>query len=478
MTDFLAGNGTLWVQPDGPNTMPVYLGEHGIGDITKPKGDATTVHVASPMKPNKFIPWNIYRGEPGAITFSVDTGIKDIADWLETIECPVPMYIGLVACGRKDVWSNYSRLFIIEQSMITSENMSGVVIRDPANQGESVSTFDVSALAMHKIIQTVVAKLQIAGTTGRTSQAIRFVNQDRCYGTCGSAVSPNQVGYLGLVGLLGTPTNAYLTINGGKTWLPCAGNPFMDTEDVIALETMMRSATAHRVIAARGTADLLNYAEIAYSDDGGTTWTNINVGAVVGQYAIGRNSLWAVNPDYIYHVTTGGYIYQSKNAGATWTALHSGTLTINDLYCVHFSDDRNGVAAGANNTMLITKDGQNWTILTGPAAEGGNICRTVAVLDAEHFWVGYSSGRLYYTNDAGATWFERVFPGYSTGQIYKLDFVNDYVGYMLHLSAGGAVSSVFRTVNGGATWENFTLPAGTGVLRQLTAIDCNLAYFC
>ena len=40
-TAYLAGQAGLWVQPDGPNTEPKFLGCHGMGDITIPFGDKT-----------------------------------------------------------------------------------------------------------------------------------------------------------------------------------------------------------------------------------------------------------------------------------------------------------------------------------------------------------------------------------------------------------------------------------------------------
>ena len=38
-TVVLAGEGAIWVQPDGPNTELMYLGCHELGDIEEPLGD-------------------------------------------------------------------------------------------------------------------------------------------------------------------------------------------------------------------------------------------------------------------------------------------------------------------------------------------------------------------------------------------------------------------------------------------------------
>ena len=37
-TNFLAGQSSIWVQPDGPNTKHEYLGCHGIGDVDEQTG--------------------------------------------------------------------------------------------------------------------------------------------------------------------------------------------------------------------------------------------------------------------------------------------------------------------------------------------------------------------------------------------------------------------------------------------------------
>jgi len=48
---FLAGNGSLWIQPDGPNTQPQFLGCHKLGDVEQAQGDVTLLYCKDPAPP-------------------------------------------------------------------------------------------------------------------------------------------------------------------------------------------------------------------------------------------------------------------------------------------------------------------------------------------------------------------------------------------------------------------------------------------
>jgi photosystem II stability/assembly factor-like uncharacterized protein len=269
----------------------------------------------------------------------------------------------------------------------------------------------------------------------------------------------------------------YYTDDAGLVWYPTAGNPFQTWEDVSGLANVQISTNSFRLIAARGTLDGLNPMEIAYSDDDGATWTNVDVGSVNGQYAIGRgNPLYAYNYRDIWLATTGGYIYYSDDAGASWIAQESGLTTVQNLHAVHFADDRVGFAVVEKNTILRTIDGENWTAIAGPASEAANTAQAVYVFNKNRLWIGYDSGNLWFTNDGGSTWFERNYPGSGSGEIQDIKFCNDYVGYIAHISAGGAVGSIFRTINGGWSWETQGIPAGTGPLYDLHVCNCNSIY--
>lgn len=475
---FLAGSGAIWLQPDGPNTQPYYLGCHTLGDVERPQGDASLVFIPDVENSNEFLALDIYKsGGPGPVTTSIQFVMRSAADWLEIVDCPVPIYVHSVGCGRKDVFDNWSRSFILDKTLITSKTATALSVMTPDEQDRSTQSVELAAKSIHSLFQLTTAQQRVVSVSGRTALSVVFSGSRRCYGSCGNVHSKDQDGYMGLEGLVGSPTNVYSTDDGGLIWYPVAGNPFQSWEDVTDLVDVQIGTNSYRVIAARGTIDGLNPMEVGYSDDDGTTWTNQNVGVVNGQFAVGRgNCMHAYNQTNIWLVTTGGYIYFSSNAGLSWTAQTSGGLTVQNLHAVSFADEFVGCAVGEGNTILKTTDGETWEIVTAPALEGGNTAQAVHVFSANKIWVGYDSGRAWFTNDGGLTWFQRAFPGSGTGEIQDIKFCNDYVGYIAHISAGGAVGNIFRTINGGWTWVTQALPSGTGPIYDLHVVNCNNLY--
>jgi len=475
---FLAGAGAIWLQPDGPNTQPYYLGCHTLGEIGRSRGDANLVLIPDVEHPNKFIPLDIYSsGGPSPVETSIQSVLRSSADWLEVVDCPVPIYVHQVLCGRKDVFDNWDRTVILDKAMITNDTMSSVAIMTPDDQDRSMQSFDVAAKTMHRVFPMATGKQNIVSVVGQIALTVAFSGSRKCYGQCGNIHSACQDGYIGVTGLVGSPTNVYYTDDAGLVWYPTATNPFQSHEDVSGIVDVQIAKNSFRVIAARGVLDGLNPAEIGYSDDRGATWTNVDVGSVNGQYAIGRgNPMFAWNSSNIWLVTTGGYIYFSDDAGLTWTAQESGATTTQDLYAVHFSSDKVGYAVGANNTILKTTDGENWSSITAPPAETLNTVQAVFALDRNRVWIGYDNGNLYFTNDGGDSWFERSYPGSATGEIQSIKFCNDYVGYITHISTGGTVGSLFRTINGGWTWVTQSLPPGVGPLYDVHVCNCNKIY--
>lgn len=475
---FLAGAGAIWIQPDGPNSQPYYLGCHTLGDIERPLGDANLVMIPDAEHPNKFIPLDIFKSDgPSPVTTSIQSVIKSAADWLEIVDCPVPVYVHQILCGRMDVFDNWDRSVILDKSILTSETMSGMAIMTPEDQDRSMQSFDLAARSMHRLFPLSTGEQNIVSVAGQTALTVAFSGSRKCYGQCGNVHSACQDGYIGVTGLIGAPTNVYSTDDGGLVWYPTAANPFQSHEDVSGLVDFQVGKNAYRVLVARGVLDGLNAAEIAYSDDRGASWTNVDVGTINGQYSVGRgNPLFSWNNENIWLVTTGGYIYFSKDSGATWTAQESGATTVQDLHAIHFASASVGYAVGAANTILRTLDGQNWSAIAGPAAEAGNVAQAVFVLDRNHVWVGYDSGNLYFSNDGGDSWFERSYPGSNAGEIQSIKFCNEYVGYITHISTGGTVGNLFRTINGGWSWVTQSLPSGVGPLYDVHVCNCNKIY--
>ena len=63
-TPFTAGQGAVWVQPSGPNTKPMYLGCHEVGEVSEGQGDVTLLYCPSAARSGR----NCFRHQTYAST--------------------------------------------------------------------------------------------------------------------------------------------------------------------------------------------------------------------------------------------------------------------------------------------------------------------------------------------------------------------------------------------------------------------------
>jgi len=473
---FLSGSGAVWVQPDGPGTTKYYLGCHQIDRVSRPRGGAALLHAPSVARPGNYIPLAVYRtGNVSPVTFSIETDVEEAADWLEFINCPVPIYVMLVDCGRMDVFANYARAFILDNALITQDELNGVAIRSPGDNRLMSQSFSIAARSVHRINRPTIVNQNASGTTGRTASAICFCGPGRCHGSRGLARSGCQEGFIGMEGQAAAASNVYVTHNGGHLWMPTDTNPFLDVESVRGVSCVQIGRNQWRVIAARGTADPADPMEIAYSDDYGVTWTNADVGSVNGQYAIGRgDSMFAASHENIWLVTTGGYIYYSGDSGASWSAQESATITSQDYYAVHFCDSLHGIVGGERNIIVKTvSGGASWVAVSGPSDQAGIDILSLHMIDTDRWFISYVDGRVWSTPDAGGDWLECLYPDSGFGSVQSISFMNEYVGLIAHVD--GAVGSIYRTIDGGDTWQ-LVDTSSVNAIYDVAMCDCNQYY--
>ena len=182
--------------------------------------------------------------------------------------------------------------------------------------------------------------------------------------------------------------------------------------------------------------------------------------------------------------TAYGALFVSTDGGANWQERASGT----DIYTVGsvgLSSGRYGMAAGSNGTVLRTIDfGDSWWPLD-PATFGYEAFNGIAVIDSMRYRLITDSGYLYETPDFGMTWSRRslmfgrlsgiAFFGDSAGVIvgsgrafYTKDAGATWISVSvateftavrmwdsLRVIAAGTGGEIWRSGDGGATWERF-----------------------
>jgi photosystem II stability/assembly factor-like uncharacterized protein len=223
-------------------------------------------------------------------------------------------------------------------------------------------------------------------------------------------------------------------------------------------------STTRRILVFRGTTDAGNPAEAAYSDDGGATWTLVDIGTDNGEFVVSAKAAYAINQNNIWVGTDSGRIYFSASGGASWVVQEDQGIHSAAWNWVHFSDDRNGFAGGAGDVVAVTTDGGDVWSQVNATGNGGDITAG-GVVDTNNFWVGTDDGEVFFTTDAGVTWEERSFSIGAAGAPTLVDdirFVDNMLGFMSVRNAA-AKSTILMTRTGGYNWEIIETATNVGI---------------
>lgn len=479
----MAGDGIAWVQPHGPNTEPVPLGCHDIGDVAHAQGDVTIYFCPDLTAVNRWYVAGSYQGAPGPVTTTFETHMTDIRDLLEAImegRCGAPLYLNKVRSGRRDVFLRYARSFVIPTMRVTNHTMTAMGARDPSNQGPTMQSFDVSGDNKYPAFELQIQRQETTET--ESLNTITSCNGPACWDAkAGPAYTCDHL-YAGGDTLAGSASNTADVIeqtDGDGDWDALAADPFAAGMVIAAVRCFDVGRDTTRIIALRGTTDA-GPADIAYSDDNGATWIGVAVGATNGEYFIGHRSIYVAGPHAIWVVTDQGYIYFSSDGGESWDAQEEGILSGGGaLNAIDGLDDARLISVGDSDVILFSDDGETWYASAAVTGTGDNLL-SCAIVTQYRAWVTTDAGDLYFTHDGGDVWTQRAgWVGSGTGEVRDIAFVRDpimrvHCGFMVHDSVA-PLGQVLHTIDGGFNWEELDTPLNAG-LNAIHVCDCNTAF--
>ena len=475
--------GSLFIQPDGPNTEMFYLGCHTLGDLTDSKGGALTPFYCWKADGTGWDTVGETESPPDKVSFTIDTRVDadGALDWTEEVSCPFSVYALLRDCGRRDHFANNVRAWIIPDVQKLTTTYSGLVTMAEDVEQTMSTTFEASPNLI-KVVEVALSQQlpnQPANYGIRAFNDVCFNNDDRCEADCGEAYDSCERGFAVGDGAGGFFAENQQTTTTGTTWTVAAGNPFLVNEGIMGVTRFYTGRTTLRVLVGKDAAAAAGaQGEMSYSDDNGATWTTANIGgAAAGDGCSSGGTLFSFDEHHIWVAGDNGYIWISTDAGLTYEATEEGIITANPYVDIDFVDELHGVAvAGTGNTLIATTDdgGLSWAAPTGtglPAA----ILLCCERLDVNRIWIGSDAGNIYWSDDGGTTFTIRTgWVGVGVGDVEDLAFVNDHVGWMTRNDAA-ELATVYRTIDGGLTWDALTTPVNLGI-NQIWACDVNHAF--
>ncbi len=225
------------------------------------------------------------------------------------------------------------------------------------------------------------------------------------------------------------------TTDGGLTWAQqSSGTLYMWA--TVAFTDTLHGCT--------GSSNLLRY-----TTNGGTSWLTPQTAPSHGTKSIAFGS-----PTVGVAVGTGGQIIRTTDGGANWAMVVSGVSQ--SLFGVTYADSVNVVAVGNNRIIRSTDGGQSWSIAWSPVSLLWDV---MAASQQVIVAVGAKSGRgvVFRSTDRGVQWDSVV--AVSSSYLIAVSFCSPDTGFALTWDGG-----VFRTVNGGSSWDSLTvMPPGAGV---------------
>jgi photosystem II stability/assembly factor-like uncharacterized protein len=193
------------------------------------------------------------------------------------------------------------------------------------------------------------------------------------------------------------------------------------------------------------------------SADGGRTWRPMGSGPLPGwtDALAAGGEVWVAG--------AGGALLRADAAGASriWHTVADGA----DLGGVARAGARGWVVGDGGTIAGSTDGGATWATLPSPTAED---LEDVAAPASQTLVVAGRAGTLLTSTDAGVTWRSS---GVTADDLLCLTFVDGAHGW----AGGGATfgetrAAVYRTLDGGLTWDEADLPTW-GRVRDLCFID-------
>lgn len=456
-----ASQSRVWTITDraAPNHPPVYQDLARATPVSQGLGAITPIRTPSRTQYGQFDTIDKIKGQadlPGmGLEFRMTRAISEILKIVRK-GCPIDVQVHIGACkDPTDFDLGWEKIHVLEDADPQNYSTGDLGAFDADQEAVVLETLDLmgtnyyelkplafSQRAESEIVQSVlgvtICDAKTCGVCGLPSDGCQ-----RIFAIQASAgASP------------GVAAEVVFTEDGGATWSESIATSLPVNQPADAL-----LCVGPYLVIISNAGGGIEYASIADLFAGTATWTSqlsgFNAsGKPRAGFSFGRTDSWFVGD--------GGYIYHASDPTSEVIPQTSGDVTTEDLYAISAADEDTLLVGGDQNALLYTNNGgTTWSALTGPSGQALVNIRTVHMLSAMEFLVGYADGKLYYSADGGSSWTQKGLPGGLT-EIGSIKFSTRTVGYLIgRVGTGAGAARLLRTINGGYSW--YVLPEETGL---------------
>ncbi len=462
----------LWIQEDPTKTLE-FLTCVGIGPWN-PGRPSVNINYCPAGQYGKFVARTITTGEVAISTLDLNAVMNSVHNFILETNCPGDYRVNWGCRGDRFVLSAYLYGLAVFRAIFTTSQIPEVGLREPSADEQVENTGQLSVLDYAYVKKLVGSRQGLAATQGVND--MHFL-PEICADECNAFTGLGEVGYAVLdtdyLGIYGD--TVLFTENGGALWAATPTSPFLVLGRNATSVLTIITAEGHRVLVTGG-AMAATFPEIAFSDDEGLLWTNVQI-VDAGGGGRGVNMLTRDSLGRIWAAFDEGRIYRSDNQGESWIVFEDGVETIQNLNDIVFFDENVGYAVGNAGVVLGTINGEDWDVIGSPVGIGINIL-SVAVNRYGHVFVTTNDTRLFRSVDGGGEWEELVDLAVGTINRTRFDAAHRYFGYLIW-DNGGPIGTLYRSEDGGSTWLATALvgqtPANAG-LDALFVNDTNMVY--
>ncbi len=447
----------------GPANVPSYEGLWKAGNLAWPQGDVTLERIPNPDEYGKFLTVNKIPGDQGNPSLTITAQyLFQKSDLLRILRkgCDVDIQVHMGKCkDPQDFNGGWEKIVILEAARLTNYSLANLGALEPSERAKVNEEVPFSGEDLYEVLP-ITFQEKAASEVVRKIIDMTVCDKISC-GACGDPSDGCEKIFALSVSIAGSPgllAEVVYSSDGGNTWNFITVSTLAATEDPSAF-----ACVGTKLVVTQLSGAALHYATISEILAGTATWTKVTTGFVAGK---GPNAIVSTDPRHTWLVGDDGYVYFTEDPTAGVSVQEAGVITGEDLMAVHAYDQLNVVAVGDANAMLVTRNGgDTWAAVTGPEAGAGLTC--IFMKGANEWFVGTSTGKLWYTIDGGVTWTLKSFPGSAAGTVKDITFVTPSVGYMAHNTAANA-GRILRTIDGGHSWYvapegNTSIPSNLGI---------------